>query len=98
MSLSREPVRFVPPDVVTVNSTVSFRDVAAQTVHLVTIVYPGDISLSRRRISMASPVGKALLGQRVGRQVGVELPDGSTRELRILELHYQPESAGHFAS
>jgi len=85
-------------DVVTVNSTVSFRDEVTQTVHRVTVVYPDDMSVSRRRISVLSPVGQALLGQRVGRRARVALPDGSTRELRILELHYQPESAGHFAT
>ena len=87
----------IGPDVVTVNSTVSFRDEATQTVHRVTVVYPSEMSVSGRRISVLSPVGRALLGQRVGRVAHVELPDGSSRELRILELHYQPESAGHFA-
>jgi len=41
-------------------------------------------------------VGRALLGLPVGRIAAVELPDGSTREIRILELHYQPEAAGEF--
>lgn len=91
------PGREIGPDVVTVNSTVSFRDEATDTVHRVTVVYPNEMSLAGRRISVLSPVGRALLGQRVGSRALVELPDGATRELRILELHYQPESAGHFA-
>lgn len=36
-------------------------------------------------VSMASPLGKALLGGRVGDQVGIQLPMGS-RTLRIVEL------------
>ena len=91
------PAREIGPDVVTVNSTVSFRDDATRTVHRVTIVYPEEMSLSQRRISVLSPVGKALLGQRVGERAIVELPHGATGELRVLEIHYQPESAGHFA-
>lgn len=91
------PGNRIDPDVVTVNSTVSFRDEAARTVHRVTIVYPGDLSVSPRRISVLSPVGRALLGKKVGSVAHVALPAGSSRELRILELHYQPESAGHFA-
>ena len=87
----------VGPDVVTVNSTVSFRDVLTDSVHRVTVVYPQEMSVGQRRISVLSPVGRALLGQRVGQIARVALPDGSTRDLRVLELHYQPEAAGHFA-
>lgn len=87
----------VDPDVVTVNSTVSFRDEATQSVHRVTVVYPQEMSVGARRISVLSPVGRALLGQRAGDIAGVELPDGSLRAIRVLEVHYQPEAAGHFA-
>ena len=87
----------VDPDVVTVNSTVSFRDELTDSVHRVTVVYPQEMSVGQRRISVLSPVGRALLGQRVGQIARVALPDGTTRDLRVLELHYQPEAAGHFA-
>jgi regulator of nucleoside diphosphate kinase len=87
----------IDPDVVTLNSTVSFRDIESGTVHRVTVVYPNDMSLGLRRISVLSPVGAALLGQRAGRTAVVKLPDGTQRELRVLEVHYQPEAAGHFA-
>ena len=90
------PGRHIPADVVTVNSTVSFRDEVTRAVHRVTVVYPYDVSLPDRRISILSPVGRALLGLSVGRVAAVELPDGATREIRILELHYQPEAAGEF--
>jgi regulator of nucleoside diphosphate kinase len=90
------PGRRIPPDVVTVNSTVSFRDEATGAVHRVTIAYPHETSIPERRISILSPVGRALLGLPVGGIAAVRLPDGSTREIRILELHYQPEAAGEF--
>ena len=90
------PATDVGADVVTVNSTVSFRDELTDSVHRVTVVYPHDMSVGRRRISVLSPVGSALLGQRVGQVVHAALPDGTTRQLRVLELHYQPEAAGHF--
>ena len=90
------PSTDVGPDVVTVNSTVSFRDEVTDSVHRVTVVYPQEMSVGRRRISVLSPVGSALLGQRVGQVVHAALPDGTTRALRVLELHYQPEAAGHF--
>jgi regulator of nucleoside diphosphate kinase len=91
------PAAHVKPDVVTINSTVSFRDELSGSVHQVTVVYPQDVAVANRRISVLSPVGRALLGQRVGWIARVALPDGSTRELRVLELHYQPEAAGDFA-
>ena len=87
----------IDPDVVTVNSTVSFRDEETATVHRVTVVYPAEMSIGNRRISVLSPVGAALLGQRAGNVAFVELPDGTRRELRVLEVHYQPEASGHFA-
>jgi regulator of nucleoside diphosphate kinase len=90
------PSRRVSPDVVTLNSIVSFRDEATQTVHKVTVVYPRDMSIGERRISVLSPVGRALLGQSVGGVSQVELPDGTFRAIRVIELHYQPEAAGEF--
>lgn len=90
------PGRCIPPDVVTVNSTVSFRDEATGAVQRVTLVYPHETSMAEGQISILSPVGRALLGVAVGRTAAVELPDGSAKEIRILELHYQPEAAGEF--
>jgi regulator of nucleoside diphosphate kinase len=90
------PSRRVAPDVVTLNSVVSFRDQRTQTVHKVTLVYPADMSIAERRISVLSPVGRALLGQSVGGVSQVELPDGAHRAIRVLELHYQPEAAGEY--
>jgi len=90
------PGRRIAPDIVTLNSIVSFRDEVTQTVHKVTVVYPQDMSIAERRISVLSPVGRALLGQSVGGGSKVELPDGTFREIRVLELHYQPEAAGEF--
>ncbi|QJR14807.1 GreA/GreB family elongation factor [Usitatibacter palustris] len=86
----------IDPDVVTVNSTVSFRDEVTRSVHRVTVVYPHEMSVGKRRISVVSPVGRALLGSRAGGLAAVELPDGTHRMIRLLEIHYQPEAAGHF--
>ena len=86
----------VDPDVVTVNSTVSFRDEVTRMVHRVTVVYPSEMSIGHRRISVLSPVGAALLGKRAGSLAIVDLPDGTQRGLRVLEVHYQPEASGHF--
>lgn len=88
------PVAGIEPDIVTVNSTVSFRDELSGSVHRVTVVYPQESSIVDRRISVLSPVGMALLGRRVGRLSTFAMPDGSTRDIRVLALHYQPEASG----
>lgn len=86
----------VSPDVVTMNSTVSFRDEPTGLDSRVTLVYPADVAIAERRISVLSPVGRALLGRAVGAVAEVELPDGGVRPIRVLEIHYQPESSGDF--
>ena len=84
----------IAPDIVTVNSKVTFRDELTGATHTVTVVYPEEFSISERRISILSPVGRTLLGRRVGASATIEMPDGSERRIRIVELHYQPEASG----
>lgn len=84
----------IAPDIVTVHSTVSFRDELTQGVHRVTLVYPDAVSVSRGRISILSPVGRALLGRSAGARTAFTTPEGHERELRVLDVHYQPEAAG----
>ena len=84
----------IAPDIVTVNSKVTFRDELTGALHTVTVVYPQEFSISERRISILSPVGRTLLGRRVGAVATIEMPDGSERRIRIVELHYQPEASG----
>ena len=88
------PSSRIAADIVTVNSKVSFRDETTGGEHTVTLVYPQDFSIGDRRISILSPVGRALLGRRVGDLCPLDMPDGSPRTIRVLELHYQPEAAG----
>jgi regulator of nucleoside diphosphate kinase len=90
------PGRQVAPDIVTVNSDVTFVDELTGLEHRVTLVYPAEMSIPGRRISVLSPVGRALLGQAVGSVAGFELPDGSSRQIRVTALHYQPEAAGEY--
>jgi regulator of nucleoside diphosphate kinase len=84
----------IAPDIVTVNSKVTFRDELSGSLHTVSVVYPQDASIGERRISVLSPVGRALLGRRVGAVVSIDMPDASERRIRVVELHYQPEASG----
>ncbi|MBV8617310.1 MAG: GreA/GreB family elongation factor [Curvibacter sp.] len=92
------PTREVPPDVVTMLSRVVLQsaDAPAQT-QVLTVAYPADAQPERGVVSVLSPLGLALLGRRVGQQVGWSAPDGTLARWRIASLDYQPEAAGHFS-
>lgn len=85
----------VPPNVVTMNSKVRVRDVAADEVTTYTLVFPDQANIDLDRISVVAPIGTAMLGQQVGDEFEWQVPAGPVR-LRVEEVLYQPEAAGHF--
>jgi regulator of nucleoside diphosphate kinase len=87
----------VPPDVVTMNSSVLYTDETAGVRRLVTIVYPLDAHGNDGRISVLAPVGTALLGLSVGQAIEWQFPDGSRRRLRVENVVSQPERQLHAA-
>ena len=89
-----EPTQ-VPPDVVTMNSRVMYRDEDTGETREVTLSYPQDASLAQGRVSVLAPVGAALLGLSVGQEIDWQLPGGKSKRLRILSVTYQPQAAGH---
>ena len=56
----------VPSDVVTMNSTVSFRDLGTNEVETYTLVYPDRADIANHKLSVLAPIGTAILGYRVG--------------------------------
>jgi regulator of nucleoside diphosphate kinase len=85
----------IPPTVVTMNSTVRFKDLGSKEEMTCTIVFPEDSDADHGKISVIAPIGTALLGYRAGDQVDWIVPAGR-RRLKILEVIYQPEAAGHY--
>lgn len=83
----------VPPNVVTMNSTVKLRQVQSQELETYTLVYPADADIAAGKLSVLAPVGTAILGYRVGDRVQWEVPGGMIR-FRIEELIHQPERDG----
>lgn len=86
----------VPPDLVTMNSTVRFAIVDSGDVFCMTLVYPKDADGSAERVSVLAPVGSALLGLSVGDALEWPRPGGQVMTVRVLEVVYQPERAGEF--
>ena len=81
----------LPPDVVTMNSTVRVRDLETGEEETYTLVYPADADIGANKLSVLAPVGTALLGYRAGDVVEWPVPAGVSR-FRIEEVS-QPRGA-----
>jgi len=87
--------RDVPADVITMNSRARLLDLATGEQMVYTLVFPEAADIDHDKISVIAPIGTAMLGQRVGDEFEWEVPAGPVR-LRVEEVLYQPEAAGHF--
>ncbi len=85
----------VPPEVVTMNSTVEFVDDKTGQTFQMTLVYP-DAVTGHETVSIFAPVGSALLGLSVGQSIVWQIPGGRELNLRVLEVVRQPEAMGEF--
>ena len=91
----------VPPDgidphIVTMNSTVVLEVRPSGQRTTLTLVYPKDADPEQSRVSVLSPVGRALLGARVNDLIRVHVPGHGERQLVVAELTYQTEANGRF--
>ncbi len=73
-------------NVVRVGSLVSVKDEGSGKSLKYTIVGSTEANPSENRLSNESPVGKALLGNKRGDVVKVQLPSGKARELKITKI------------
>ncbi|WP_293009158.1 nucleoside diphosphate kinase regulator [Nitrosomonas sp.] len=85
----------VPPDVITMNSTIRFVDDTNGSEFKLTLVYPDEAG-TPETISIAAPVGSALLGLSVGQSIMWQVPGGRELSLRVLEVIRQPEAMGEY--
>lgn len=86
--------QLIPTNVVTMNSTVRFIVESTKEDLELTLVYPKDIDLSGKKISILAPIGSALLGLAIGEQIERPKPGGGTLKVKISNITYQPERAG----
>lgn len=85
----------IPPDVITMNSTVRLQDLATKKELEYTLVYPAEANIENNRVSILAPVGIAMIGYRVGDTVSWKVSTGVKR-LKIKKILYQPEAEGDF--
>lgn len=90
------PSASIDPNVVTMNSTVVLEAHPSKERTTLTLVYPKDADPEQSKVSVLSPVGRALLGARVNDRVRVVVPGYGERELALMALTYQPEANGRF--
>lgn len=89
------PQQQIPQDVVTMRSIVRLRNVDTGRQRAVSLTFPEESDATAGRMSILSPAGVALLGCRAGEQVQWE-DAGDLKKFELLDIIYQPESAGHF--
>jgi regulator of nucleoside diphosphate kinase len=80
----------VPADVVTMNSTVWFKDLDSDDIESYTIVVPNKANLAQGRISIFAPLATAMLGYRLHDVVEWKVPAGKVR-LEITKVVPQDE-------
>lgn len=88
--LSKIDASSIATDRVGFGSRVLLEDLATSDRIEYTIVFGDFIDLDTNQISMASPIGNALLGKQLGEEVTVRLPRGD-RNYRIIELVTLPQ-------
>jgi transcription elongation factor GreA len=83
----------IPHDRVGLGSTVTVLDTVKDTKIRYKLVTSEDVDVGKGMISTSSPIGRGLLGKKVGDEVKVQIPDG-VREMEIVELITIHQSQG----
>lgn len=81
----------MPRDVVSMGSTVTYRDETTGQEKSVTLVYPEEADITQLRVSVMTPIGVALLGLSAGASFYWDTRDNQRRTLTILSVE-QPET------
>jgi regulator of nucleoside diphosphate kinase len=85
----------IPPDVITLNSTVQLVDQETGDEMIYTLVFPEEADVSTGKISILAPIGTAMLGYRVEDIFEWDTPGGK-RKIRVKRIIFQPEASGDY--
>jgi regulator of nucleoside diphosphate kinase len=86
------PAAELPPTVVALHSSVEYVELPDGKVRDVLLVLPSATDVSSGRISVLSPVGRALLGRKVGDVCEVTVPGGSRLSVTIAGVRHSGRS------
>ncbi len=81
---SRVPDGELPADRIAMGSTVTYVEEPSGLRRTVTLAYPAEADLRLGKISVLSPIGRALIGRTRGETVDAELPGGRWLEVRVV--------------
>ncbi|QPI75487.1 nucleoside diphosphate kinase regulator [Sphingobium sp. Cam5-1] len=79
-------VEQIPPDVVTMHSSVEFIDEASGIERTVQIVYPAQADIGAGQISILTPIAAGLIGLREGQSISWPDREGRKRRLTIVKV------------
>ena len=80
------PSEKLRPDIVSLGSQVEFRDDQTGKIQEIILVYPLDADIARRRVSVLTPIGAALLGLSINQTISFRTRRGERRELTVLKV------------
>ncbi len=80
----------MPENVVTMGSTVTYRDEATGQEKTVSLVYPEEADITQLRVSVMTPIGVALLGLSEGACFYWDTREDQRRTLTVLEVKQPP--------
>lgn len=92
------PSTEIPADVVTMYSQVVVRYLSSGQNQTLTVCYPRDAEPDRGFVSVLTPVGRGLLGRRVGSVAHWVTPAGLECEAEIEAVLFQPEASGDYTT
>ena len=83
----------VSPDYVTMNSVIEVRFSDTAEAKSLRLVYPKEANINAGNISVLSPLGCALLGNKTSQTISFKAPSG-LKTVTIDKIIYQPEANG----
>lgn len=78
------PHEHLPADCIALNSRVTYRIEPGGEPRTMTLVHPNEANAGAGRISVLSPVGRALLGRRSGETIAADMPGGRDMTIHVL--------------
>lgn len=76
----------LPPQTVSMNSSIEFVDEGSGVRRVVQLVYPKDADIGAGRISILTPIGAGLIGMSAGQSILWPDREGHVRSLRIVSV------------
>ena len=87
----RVPDGKLPDDRIAMGSIVTYVEQPSGVRRTVTLAYPADADLRVGKISVLSPIGRALIGRKRGETLDAALPGGRLLEIRVVAIEQDRE-------